>query len=78
LLDDVVATVEVCAEQGVQLKNQYDDLLKSDNFTELQADHSDILDAIGEVAETGAQMKSEIELNGEKLDRILVILERQQ
>lgn len=77
LLGDIVAAVEMCAEQGTRLKNQYDDLLKSDNFTELQADHSDILDAIGEVSEKGEEIKTEVQLNGEKLDRILEILNNQ-
>lgn len=78
LLGDIVTAAEMCAEQGTRLKNQYDDLLKSDNFTELQADHSDILDAIGEVSERGEEIKTEVQLNSQKLDRILEILEKQQ
>lgn len=78
LVDNIVIAAEMCSEQGTRLKNQYDELLKSDNFTELQADHSDILDAIGEVLERVEEIKSEEQSNGEKLDRILDILEKQQ
>lgn len=78
LLDDMVATAEMCAEEGIRLKDQYDELLKADNFTELQVDHADILDSIGEVLEKGNEIKSEEQLNGRKLDMILKILEKQK
>lgn len=78
LISDIVVAVEMTAEQGKRLKVQYDDLLKADNFTELQTDHSNILDSIGEVFENGKEIKTEVELNGKKLDQILELLNNEK
>lgn len=68
LMDEVKESVKTCSEQSILFKKQYDRIINSGNFIELQLDHSNIMDAIDE-------LKEKQEESDRKLDRIIEIIE---
>ena len=76
--EDVTTTMKLYSQKAEELKEQYYELLQTNQFSELQQDHSNILDSIDELFEfcRGIQVKQEED--SKKLDEIIELLKKKR